>query len=204
MDFTQDLTLDHISTCHSSVRVKLEEPDSIHYSANYGIFIWIEEELDRVCDIEIQILGNQSSAHLKITFLTALSKPREKRILWDSYHSLKYPESGLVIRDEKQGEYLFDWRADSPYTNLVDAYAHIISLGYQVDILRTDFGCFDASVYSTLLIIDPEASFTADEIEAIRYHLAESELSLLIFADWDSMSDLKEAKGMLDSGNVMV
>jgi hypothetical protein len=41
-------------------------------------------------------------------------------------------------------------------------------------------------------------------MEAIRYHLAESGLSLLIFADWDNMNDLKEAKGMVDTENVMV
>lgn len=98
-------------------------------------------------------------------------------------HNLKYPENGIVIRDEEEDNYLFDWRGDHPFTNHKELYHYIVGLGYSVDFLYTDFSCIDASSYSTYLIIDPELAFSVYEIKKIRYDVEIHGVSLVIFAD---------------------
>ena len=46
--------------------------------------------------------------------------PREKRLLLDQYHSLKYPENGYILRDSLfKNEYPYEWNGDHIFTNYV-------------------------------------------------------------------------------------
>ncbi|XP_049851003.1 membrane-bound transcription factor site-1 protease-like [Schistocerca gregaria] len=54
------------------------------------------------------------------------------------------------------------------------------------------FTCFEASLYSTILIVDPEEEFFADEIEKLKIDLKQNGLSLALFADWYDENVMRE------------
>ena len=84
--------------------------------------------------------------------------PRERRLLWDVFHSVAYP-SGYVPRDSLHVQAdMLDWNLDHPHTNFRDAFGRLRALGYYVELLNADWTCFDASRYGALLLVDPEAS----------------------------------------------
>ena len=49
-----------------------------------------------------------------------------------------------------------DWHADHPHTNMRPLYKRLRSQGFFVEVLGTDFTCFDANLYGVLLIVDTE------------------------------------------------
>jgi hypothetical protein len=114
----------------------------------------------------------------------AQAPPRHKRILFDSYHSLKYPEAGYIASDEQESVYPYDWRGDSLYTNYIELYQTLVDLNFHVDILSHSFGCVDASRYGIYIIADPEARFTDYEVRKIQYDIEEMEVSLFVLGEW--------------------
>ena len=70
---------------------------------------------------------------------------REKRILWDQFHSLRYPPAyiprdSLDVRND-----ILDWHGDHPHTNYHDLYNAMRSGGYFLEVLGSPLTCFDAS-----------------------------------------------------------
>lgn len=70
---------------------------------------------------------------------------REKRILWDQFHSLRYPPAyiprdSLDVRND-----ILDWHGDHPHTNFHDLYNAMRSEGYFLEVLGSPLTCFDAS-----------------------------------------------------------
>lgn len=117
---------------------------------------------------------------------------RQKRILWDQYHSLRYPP-GYIPRDNlKMKADPLDWRADHIHTNFRDMYTHLRNAGYYVEVLGQSFTCFDASNYGTLLIVDPEEEFFDEEMEKVRADVLEKDLSVIVFADWYNTSVMRK------------
>ena len=111
--------------------------------------------------------------------------PREKRLLWDQFHNMKFPESNYIPRDSLTNyDYPYEWHGDHPYTNFYELFNLIRSQGYYLEILRGSYNCFDSSNYVALLIVDPEDMFSEKEIEKIEYDVIKTGLSLIIFADW--------------------
>ena len=52
--------------------------------------------------------------------------PREKRVLFDQYHSLNYPENGFISKDnidEFFDEDPYEWLGDSLFTNFERFYS---------------------------------------------------------------------------------
>ena len=59
----------------------------------------------------------------------APTPPREKRILWDQFHSLPYPpgyfpRDNLAIKSDP-----LDWNADHPHTNFRSFFHHMREKG---------------------------------------------------------------------------
>uniref|UniRef100_W8BU99 Membrane-bound transcription factor site-1 protease n=1 Tax=Ceratitis capitata TaxID=7213 RepID=W8BU99_CERCA len=150
--------------------------------------------------LEIDCLPEQSEGKVvsKINFplkVVVIPKPpRNKRILWDQYHSLKYPP-GYIPRDNlKIKSDPLDWRADHLHTNFRDLYTHLRNAGYYIDILRMPYTCFNASEYGTLLIVDTEEEFFDAEIKKIENDVYNEGLSIVVFADWYNTTVMKKIK----------
>lgn len=120
--------------------------------------------------------------------------PRQKRILWDQFHNLRYPPGYLPRDSLKVKADPLDWRADHIHTNFKDMYTHLRSSGYYIEVLGEPFTCFNASNYGTLLIVDPEEEYFDEEIFKFREDILEKNLSVIIFADWFNTTVMKHMK----------
>ncbi|RUS72713.1 hypothetical protein EGW08_019524 [Elysia chlorotica] len=119
--------------------------------------------------------------------------PRNKRILWDQYHNLRYPP-GYFPRDNlRMKNDPLDWNGDHIHTNFKDMYQHLREKGYFVEVLGSPYTCFDASQYGTLLVVDPEEEYFSEEITKLRRDIDKG-LSLIVFADWYNVSVMKKVK----------
>eukprot|EP00761_Pharyngomonas_kirbyi_P011429 gb/GECH01011454.1/.p1 GENE.gb/GECH01011454.1/~~gb/GECH01011454.1/.p1 ORF type:complete len:1020 (+),score=161.33 gb/GECH01011454.1/:1-3060(+) len=111
--------------------------------------------------------------------------PSWKRVLWDQRHNLQYPIDGYIPRDNLNIKHdILDWNGDHPHTNFRGLFQDLHHNGYFVEILISDFTDIDLSQYGTLIIADPEAEFTEDEIEVFGKAVNEQGLSVAIFGDW--------------------
>ncbi|KAH8312970.1 hypothetical protein KR067_005631 [Drosophila pandora] len=120
--------------------------------------------------------------------------PRNKRLLWDQYHSLRYPPRYIPRDDLKVKSDPLDWNADHIHTNFKDMYTHLRNIGYYIDVLREPFTCFNASDYGALLIVDPEREFEDSEIVALKENVYKKGLGVVIFADWYNTTVMKKIK----------
>lgn len=59
--------------------------------------------------------------------------------------------------------------------------------------LGSPFTCFDASLYGTLLIVDPEEEFFLEETLKLKRDV-EQGLSVIIFADWYNVTVMQKVK----------
>lgn len=119
---------------------------------------------------------------------------RQKRILWDQYHSLRYPPGYLPRDNLKTKSDPLDWRADHIHTNFKDMYTHLRNGGYYIEVLGEPYTCFNASNYGTLLIVDPEEEYFDEEIEKLKSDVLDWNLSVIVFADWYNTSVMRKIK----------
>lgn len=57
---------------------------------------------------------------LKLIFDVIPTPERERRVLLDQFHSLKYPENGYILRDSLlNADYPYEWNGDHIFTNYV-------------------------------------------------------------------------------------
>lgn len=110
--------------------------------------------------------------------------PRKQRILWDQFHSIRYPPA-YVPRDNlnAHGEAL-DWHGDHPHTNFHELFDALVGSGYFVEVLGAPFTCFDALQYGALMIVDPEEEYSAAEIHKLKRDVEDNGMGMLIFAEW--------------------
>ncbi|XP_077301788.1 membrane-bound transcription factor site-1 protease [Arctopsyche grandis] len=119
--------------------------------------------------------------------------PSNRRIVWDQFHSLRYPP-GYFPRDNlKIKSDPLDWNADHIHTNFKDLYQNLRNLGYYVEVLGSPLTCLDASQYGTLLLVDPEEEYFPEEIAKLKKDVDEG-LSVVIFADWYNTSVMRKAR----------
>ncbi|XP_064544893.1 membrane-bound transcription factor site-1 protease isoform X2 [Drosophila montana] len=138
--------------------------------------------------------SQQSEVDLPLTIKITPKPPRHKRILWDQFHSLRYPP-GYIPRDNlKIKTDPLDWRADHIHTNFRDTYIHLRNSGYYIDVLREPYTCFNPLEYGVLLIVDPEEEFFDDEISSLEHYVYENGLSVIIFADWYNTTVMRHIK----------
>lgn len=69
---------------------------------------------------------------------------RAKRVLWDQFHSMRYPPAyiprdSLDVRND-----ILDWHGDHPHTNYHNMYDALRAAGYFLEVLGSPLTCFDA------------------------------------------------------------
>mmetsp|Transcript_27987 Transcript_27987/g.54412 ORF Transcript_27987/g.54412 Transcript_27987/m.54412 type:complete len:1061 (-) Transcript_27987:183-3365(-) len=120
--------------------------------------------------------------------------PREKRLLWDQFHSLRYP-SGYFPRDNLAIKSdILDWNGDHIHTNFKGLYDHLRAEGYFIETVGTDWTCVDATLYSTLLLVDPEEAYFDEEIAKLASDVYTRGLSLVVVGEWHNVATMKKLK----------
>ncbi|RAL53760.1 hypothetical protein DM860_004231 [Cuscuta australis] len=110
--------------------------------------------------------------------------PREARVLWDQFHSIKYPP-GYIPRDSLDVRNdILDWHGDHLHTNFHIMFDMLRDGGYYVETLGSPLTCFDARHYGTLLLVDLEDEYFGEEIKKLRDDVINTGLSVVVFADW--------------------
>jgi membrane-bound transcription factor site-1 protease len=110
--------------------------------------------------------------------------PRRQRLLWDNYHSVRYPP-GYIPRDSLDvRQDILDWHGDHPHTNYHDMFNSLRDKGYYVEMLGSPFTCFQAENYKALLLVDSEEEYHPEERAKLTADINQRGLSLLVFADW--------------------
>ncbi|XP_031767302.1 membrane-bound transcription factor site-1 protease [Galleria mellonella] len=118
---------------------------------------------------------------------------RTRRLLWDQFHSLRYP-GGYFPRDDLRAKHdPLDWHADHLHTNFRDMYHRLREHGYYLEVMGTPLTCIDTSLYGALLLVDPEDEYFPEEMAALK-KAVDSGLSLVVFADWYNASLLRHVK----------
>ena len=140
------------------------------------------DDFDRIDDSEDAIL-----TQFKILIDFIPTPPREKRILFDQYHSLNYPENGFISKDnidEFYEEDPYEWLGDSLYTNFERFYSKLSQEGYYFEVLYQPLTCFDADNYKVLMLVDTEDYLSDTEMLKLREDIETKQLSLIVVADW--------------------
>ncbi|KAF6140509.1 hypothetical protein GIB67_020518 [Kingdonia uniflora] len=109
--------------------------------------------------------------------------PRAKSILWDQYHSIKYPpryipRDSLEVRND-----ILDWHGDYLHTNFHVMLNMLRDSRYCVETLGSPLTCFDVRQYWTLLMVDLEDEYFKEEIEKLRDDILNAGLGLVVFAE---------------------
>ncbi|XP_063634305.1 membrane-bound transcription factor site-1 protease [Cydia splendana] len=118
---------------------------------------------------------------------------RSRRLLWDQYHSLRYP-GGYFPRDDLRAKHdPLDWHADHLHTNFRDMYRRLRDHGFYLEVMGTPLTCVDTSLYGALLLVDPEDEYFPEEMAALKKSV-DAGLSLVVFADWYNASLLRHVK----------
>ena len=168
------------------------------WSGNLGIRIRVKKEAKNFQGtaegiVVVNVLSPGKPGDKKLQKLTATlpirvriirTPNRNKRILWDQYHNVRYPPGFFPRDDLAAGSSPFDWNADHIHTNFRTFFRFVRSLGYFVEILGEPFTCFEAENYGVLFIADAEEEFWEDEQKKLENDMRTKGLSLAVFADW--------------------
>lgn len=120
--------------------------------------------------------------HLKLKVIP--TPPRAKRVLWDQFHSIKYPP-GYIPRDSLDVRNdILDWHGDHLHTNFHIMFNMLRDAGYYIETLGSPLTCFDARQYGTLLMVDLEDEYFQEEIGKLRDDVAYTGLGLVVFGEW--------------------
>ena len=80
---------------------------------------------DEMLKSEVQFL-------LKIKIIS--TPPRNKRVLWDQYHSLRYPPNYFPRDNLRINKDPLDYMSDHVHTNFKDLYDHLRNSGYYIEV----------------------------------------------------------------------
>lgn len=131
-----------------------------------------------------------STCVLQLKLKVVPTPPRQKRVLWDQFHNIKYPP-GYIPRDSLDVHNdILDWHGDHLHTNFHIMFNMLRDAGYYVETLGSPFTCFDARQYGTLLLVDLEDEYFQEEIEKLRDDVISTGLGLAVFAEWYNMDTM--------------
>lgn len=131
----------------------------------------------------------KSTVKVPLTVPIIPTPDREKRILWDQFHSISYP-SGFIPSDNKKKDQL-DWLGDHPHTNFWGLTEKLMNAGYFLEVLGHPATCFDAENYGTYLVVDPEEEWFKEETEKLHTDVKEKGLHMVVLADWYDLQKMK-------------
>lgn len=108
----------------------------------------------------------ESTLEIPLRVAVVPTPSRERRLLWDQYHNLRYPpgffpKDALSLKNDP-----FDAHGDHPHTNFRSLFQALQLAGYSLEVLSEPLTCFDASQYGALLLVDPEEEFFPEEVTA--------------------------------------
>jgi membrane-bound transcription factor site-1 protease len=114
-------------------------------------------EVDGVVELQVESDdGSLSPLSIPLRVAVIPRPPRSRRVLWDQFHNLRYP-SGYFPRDNLEVKTdTLDWNGDHPHTNYRELFSQLSQRGFHLEILGHCLLCFDARLYQTLIIADPE------------------------------------------------
>ncbi|GFP86875.1 membrane-bound transcription factor site-1 protease [Phtheirospermum japonicum] len=139
-------------------------------------------------------IPRKSTCVLRLKLKVVPTPQRSLRVLWDQFHSIKYPP-GYIPRDSLDVRNdILDWHGDHLHTNFHIMFNMLRDAGYYVETLGSSFTCFEANQYGTLLLVDLEDEYFAEEIEKLKDDVINNGLGVAVFADWynvDSMMKMK-------------
>ncbi|KAL2553727.1 Subtilisin-like protease SBT6.1 [Forsythia ovata] len=136
----------------------------------------------------------RSTCFLRLKLKVVPTPPRSARILWDQFHSIKYPP-GYIPRDSLDVRNdILDWHGDHLHTNFHIMFNMLRDAGYYVETLGSPFTCFDAQQYGTLLLVDLEDEYFDEEIKKLRDDVINTGLGLAVFADWYNLDSMVKMK----------
>ncbi|KAK3034341.1 hypothetical protein RJ639_032239 [Escallonia herrerae] len=125
-----------------------------------------------------------STCVLQLKLKVVPTPPRSMRVLWDQFHSIKYPP-GYIPRDSLDVRNdILDWHGDHLHTNFHIMFNMLREAGYYIEALGSPLTCFDAYQYGTLLLVDLEDEYFAEEIKKLRDDVIHTGLGLAVFAEW--------------------
>lgn len=143
------------------------------------------------------IEGTVSRVELPIRADVVAAPPRERRLLWDTYHSLRYPPAYVPRDSLAETKDMLDWLGDHPHTNFHALYRHLRGAGYFVDVWTQPATCLPADVaarYGALLVIDAEDYFATAEVAAITAAVHDGGLALIVVAEWYSRPLMRDVR----------
>ncbi|XP_072931051.1 membrane-bound transcription factor site-1 protease [Epargyreus clarus] len=118
---------------------------------------------------------------------------RSRRLLWDQFHSLRYP-GGYFPRDDLRAKHdPLDWHADHVHTNFRDMYRRLREHGFYLEVMGTPLTCINTSLYGALLLVDPEDEYFPEEMATLKKAI-DGGMSLIVFAEWYNATLLRHVK----------
>jgi len=124
---------------------------------------------------------------------------REKRILWDQFHNVRYPP-GYVPRDNLDVKAdVLDWHGDHPHTNYHGMYDSLLDNGYFLEVLTGPFTCYDATLYASILIVDAEEEFSKEERKKLSNDVRTLGLGLIVFGEWYNVKTMHTMRFLDDN-----
>ncbi len=139
-------------------------------------------------------LGDRSHVAVPLRVRIQHPPPRERRLLWDQYHNLRYP-SGYFPRDNLAvTSDILDWNGDHIHTNFKGLYDHLRAQGYYIEVLGRDWTCFDATNYGALLLVDPEEAYFEAEIDKLTADVYARGLSLVVVGEWHNAERMQKLR----------
>ncbi|MCO5579317.1 hypothetical protein L7F22_033172 [Adiantum nelumboides] len=130
--------------------------------------------------------------HLRLNVIP--TPQRKRRVLWDQFHNVRYPP-GYIPRDSLDVRNdILDWHGDHPHTNFHGMFDMLRDAGYYLEILGSPLTCFDAHQYGSLLMVDLEDEYHAEEIKKLENDVKVLGLGLIVFADWYHLETMTKMK----------
>ncbi|KAH6554572.1 hypothetical protein KP509_1Z324300 [Ceratopteris richardii] len=130
--------------------------------------------------------------HLRLNVIP--TPHRKRRVLWDQFHNVRYPP-GYIPRDSLDiRNDILDWHGDHPHTNFHGMFDMLRDAGYYLEILGSPLTCFDAQQYGTLIMVDLEDEYYAEEIKKLENDVKVLGLGLIVFADWYHVETMVKMK----------
>ena len=139
-------------------------------------------------------IPRRSSVVLPVTASIIPTPERTKRLLWDQFHSIRYPP-GYFPRDDLSVRHdILDWHGDHLHTNFYEVYNSLRDAGYFIEVLASPLTCFEASNYGAIIMVDSEDEFYPEEISKLEKDVKDHGLGLIIFSDWYDLETLRNLR----------
>ncbi|CDF35782.1 unnamed protein product [Chondrus crispus] len=152
-----------------------------------------------VLRVRVVSVHKQTHSDIELPIKASIIPPpqREKRLLWDMFHSIRYPP-GYVPRDNlAEAKDMLDWLGDHPHTNFQRLFQAFRDEGFYIDILETPVTCLsnaDLKRYGGLLLLDSEDEFSALERRSLRDLVTQHGLALIVAAEWHNADIMREIR----------